>query len=132
MPYTAEGYRARALRNAMTKPEVILWSQLKRLRAEGFHIRRQAPFRGYYLDFVCFSRLVDIEVDGASHDDPEQAAHDAMRDAVLRREGFRVLRFGNDEVRDDLDRVMAVIRSALEEAPVSPPGSRRRREPPSP
>lgn len=82
MPYTAEGYRARALRNAMTKPEVILWSQLKHLRADGFHVRRQAPFRGYYLDFVCFSRRVVIEVDGENHAQPEQAEHDRTRDGA--------------------------------------------------
>lgn len=66
MPYTAEGYRARTLRNTMSKAEVILWSQLKRLRGEGFHIRQQVPFRGYYLDFACFSRRVVIEADGES------------------------------------------------------------------
>ncbi|MBW8813903.1 MAG: endonuclease domain-containing protein [Caulobacterales bacterium] len=131
MPYTAKGYRARALRNAMTEPEVILWSGLKQLRAEGFHFRRQTPFRGYFLDFVCFSRRVVIEVDGEVHESAVQAAHDGVRDAVLRREGFKVLRFWNGEVRQDLDGVMYSIRAALAEAPVSPPGSRRR-EPPSP
>ena len=62
MNLSEKGKRARQLRNNMTEPEVILWSRLKRLRAEGFHIRRQAPFRGYYLDFVCFERRVAIEV----------------------------------------------------------------------
>jgi len=132
MPYTATGYRARELRNAMPKAEVILWSALKRLRAEGFHFRRQAPFRGYYLDFVCFSRRLVIEVDGESHIDAEQAAHDRVRDQVLTREGFRVMRFQNGEVRENLEGVVYSIRAALEAAPVSPPGPRLRREPPSP
>ena len=132
MPYTAKGYRARDLRNAMPKPEVILWSGLKRLRAEGFHFRRQAPFKGYYLDFVCFSRRLVIEVDGESHSAPEQAAHDAIRDGVLARAGFKVLRFRNGDVRENLEGVMYSIRAALEAAPVSPPGSRLQREPPSP
>ena len=116
----------------MPKPEVILWSGLKRLRAEGFQFRRQAPFRGYYLDFVCFSRRLVIEVDGEGHADAVQAAHDAIRDSVLKREGFRVLRFWNGEVRENLEGVMSSIRAALEAAPVSPPGSRLRRDPPSP
>lgn len=132
MPFTAAGYRARDLRNSMTKSEVILWSRLKRLRAEGFHIRRQVPFRGYVLDFACFSRRLVVEVDGASHEQPDQAKHDAVRDAVLKREGFQVIRVSNTDVRENLDGVMYLLRTRLAEAEVSPPGSRQRREPPSP
>jgi very-short-patch-repair endonuclease len=131
MHLTKTGKRARALRNAMTEPEVILWSRLKRLRAEGFHIRRQSPFRGYILDFVCFDRRVVIEVDGAGHGEGRQIVHDEVRDAVLQREGFQVLRFWNAEVRTNLDGVMLSIREALG-PPLFPPRSRRRRESPSP
>ena len=112
--YTREAYRARDLRNAMTEPEVILWSRLKRLRAKGFHIRRQVPFRGYYLDFACLDRRLVIEVDGGHHGDDAQAAHDAVRDRVLKREGFRVLRFWNSAVRQNLDGVMYCVMAALE------------------
>ena len=48
----SETDRARAMRKAMTPPEARMWANLKRLRGEGFHFRRQAPFKGYYLDFV--------------------------------------------------------------------------------
>jgi very-short-patch-repair endonuclease len=113
--YTREAYRARDLRNAMTEPEVILWSRLKRLRAKGFHIRRQVPFRGYYLDFACLDRRLVIEVDGGHHGDDAQAAHDAVRDRVLKREGFRVLRFWNSAVRQNLDGVMYCVMAALED-----------------
>jgi very-short-patch-repair endonuclease len=112
--YTKRAYRARDLRNAMTEPEVILWSRLKRLRAEGFHYRRQAPFRGYYLDFVCFERRLAVEVDGGHHGEDEQTAHDAVRDRVLEREGFHILRFWNSAVRQNLDGVMYSIMAALE------------------
>ena len=113
MNLSARGVRARELRNAMTDAEVILWSRLKRLRTDGFHIRRQAPFRGYFLDFVCFERRVVIEVDGSQHADDEHAAHDRLRDAVLSREGFRVLRFWNADVRKNLDGVMYSVLMAL-------------------
>ena len=116
----------------MTEPEIILWSRLKLLRAQGFHFRRQAPFRGYYLDFVCFARRVAIEVDGAGHAEAAQTVHDATRNAMLEREGFRVLRFWNSAVRENLDGVMYAIRAELEAAKVSPPAPRLRREPPSP
>jgi very-short-patch-repair endonuclease len=132
MNLTKTAKRARDLRNNMTEPEVILWSRLKTLRGEGFQFRRQAPFRGYILDFVCFARKVAIEVDGGQHGEDGQAAHDAMRDAVLKREGFEVLRFWNSAVRENLDGVMYTIRDALGAPPPVPPRSRRRRESPSP
>jgi very-short-patch-repair endonuclease len=100
----------------MTEPEVILWSRLKAMRAEGFRFRRQAPFRGYFLDFVCFERRLVVEVDGGSHGEEGQAAHDRIRDAVLEREGFRVLRVWNPEVRRNLSGVMYSILRALEAA----------------
>ena len=113
MPYTKQAYRARELRAAMTEPEIILWSRLKRLRPEGFRFRRQAPFRGYYLDFVCFEGRLVIELDGGQHGDDDQRIHDIVRDAVLEREGFRVLRFWNSAVRQNLDGVMYSVLMAL-------------------
>ena len=109
--------RARDLRRNMSEPEVMLWSRLKRLRDRGFHFRRQAPFRGYYLDFVCNTRRIAIEVDGSQHGEDVQADHDAVRDRVLTRHGYRVLRFWAGEVRRDLDGVMDRIVLALEAAP---------------
>ncbi len=92
------------MRKALTPPEARLWVCLKRLRAHGYHFRRQAPFRGYFLDFVCNSRRLVIEVDGVSH--ACRLDHDTVRDAVLAREGFRTIRFSNASVRDHLDEVM--------------------------
>jgi very-short-patch-repair endonuclease len=108
--------RAREFRRNMSEPEVMLWSRLKRLRGRGFHIRRQAPFRGYYLDFVCHARRLVIEVDGFQHGDNAQAAHDAVRDRILARHGYRILRFWSGEVRGNLDGVIDQIIGALEEA----------------
>ena len=132
MNLSERGRRARELRHSMTEPEVILWSRLKLLRSRGFHVRRQAPFRGYYLDFVCFDRRVVIEVDGVHHKEGDQAAHDALRDAILARASFQVLRFENSVSRQNLDGVMYSILTALEAAEISPPVSRPGREPPSP
>ncbi|ANF55956.1 hypothetical protein DA69_09700 [Brevundimonas naejangsanensis] len=109
--------RARAMRKALTPPEARLWVQLKLLRTQGFHFRRQAPFRGYYLDFVCFDRRLVIEVDGVTHTVEARANRDKMRNAVLAGEGFTTLRFDNAAVRDDLDGVMGGIMGALEAPP---------------
>jgi very-short-patch-repair endonuclease len=105
----------------MTEPEVWLWARLKRLRARGFQFRRQRPFHGYYLDFVCFDRRLVIELDGVQHAEPLQADHDGIRDAILTREGFRVMRFWNSAVRSDIDGVMDAIALALEAAPAFRP-----------
>jgi len=109
--------RARQLRRNMSEPEVMLWSRLKRLRERGFKIRRQAPFRGYYLDFVCYARRLVIEVDGFQHAEDRQAEHDAVRDRVLERHGFRVLRIWASEIRVNLSGVMDRIALALEGSP---------------
>ena len=111
--------RAREFRNGMSEPEVMLWSRLKRLRERGFHIRRQAPFRGYYLDFTCLARRLVVEVDGRQHGEDRQSDHDAVRDQVLARCGFRVMRFWASEVRGDLGGVVDQIVAALEVAPAS-------------
>ena len=109
--------RARDLRRNMSEPEIMLWSRLRRLRDRGFHVRRQAPFHGYYLDFVCHTRRLVIEVDGSQHGDDVQADHDLVRDRILASKGYRVLRFWSGEVRRDLGSVMDRIVQVLETAP---------------
>ena len=101
----------------MTPYEARLWVRLRQLRGQGFHIRRQTPFEGYILDFVCFDRRVAIELDGGGHADNRQRAYDAIRDATLRRHGFRVMRFWNHELTEDIGQVMIAIHDALSAAP---------------
>jgi len=62
-----------------------MWAWLKTLRDDGFHFRRQAPFRGHFLDFVCFNLRVVIDLDGAGHGEEPRRRHDQVRDAVLLR-----------------------------------------------
>ena len=95
-----------------------MWAFLKTLRAEGFQFRRQVPFKGYFLDFVCHSRRLVIEVDGASH--ACRSEHDARRDAVLATEGYRTMRFQNAAIRDEMDGVSNLIREALNARPLPP------------
>jgi very-short-patch-repair endonuclease len=111
--------RARAMRKALTPPEARLWVALRALRGDGYHFRRQVPFRGYILDFACHSRRLVIEVDGVSHD--FRAAHDLKRDAVLAREGYRTLRFSNEAIRDHLSDMMDGILHALRSDPTLAP-----------
>ena len=105
--------RARQLRAASTPPERRLWNGLRALRPLGFHFRRQVPLDGYFLDFVCFSARLVIEVDGSHHGHPEQQKHDQQRDAYLRANDFRVVRIPAVELLGNLDGVDRMIRGML-------------------
>lgn len=87
--------------------------QLRALKAWGFHFRRQAPIRHLIVDFASFRDRLVIEVDGGQHGMAPGARQDAARDAFLRGEGFRVLRFWNSEVDQNLDGVMQAVLRAL-------------------
>jgi len=101
--------RARALRKAMTPQEVKLWVQLRQLRAQGFHFRREAPLEGYILDFVCFKQRLIVEVDGGQHGEEAGIAHDRKRDAHFAALGFLTLRFWNADIDKNLDGVVDTI-----------------------
>lgn len=101
--------KARQLRKTMTPQEVKLWVQLRKLRAQGFHFRRQAPLEGYILDFVCFKYKTIVEADGSQHGQDAGASHDARRDAFFAAHGFRTLRFWNHEIDFNLDGVVETI-----------------------
>jgi very-short-patch-repair endonuclease len=112
-PTTTPNTRARALRQAATPPERHLWTWLRTLRPQGHHFRRQAPFRGYILDFVCYRQRLVIEIDGAHHGTEAQQAHDAKRDTLLAREGFQTLRLPATEVLTNLEGIATLIQSHL-------------------
>lgn len=101
--------RARELRKSMTPQEVKLWAQLRKLRPQGFHFRRQAPLEGYILDFVCFEHRLIVEADGAQHGEEAGLRADTRRDAFWAVNGFRVLRFWNNEIDANLDGVVETI-----------------------
>ena len=92
--------RARELRRDMTPAERILWEKLRHNRLNGLHFRRQQIINGYIVDFYCHSKALILEVDGEIHD--AQKDYDSERDNNLIARGFSVLRFTNEEVKDDL------------------------------
>lgn len=120
--------RARKLRQQMTDAEGRLWYLLRAHRFGGVKFNRQALIGRYIVDFVCFGRKLIIEVDGGQHADNPS---DRRRDEWLRGEGFRVLRFWNNDVLKNTQGVLEVISLALAETANSPsPDSLR--SPPSP
>ena len=101
----------RALRNQPTDAEYRLWQHLRRRQLEGCRFRRQHPFDDCILDFACLERKRVVELDGSQHAD--NLDNDAVRTRFLEREGFRVIRFWNNEVFDNIEGVVEVILDAL-------------------
>ena len=104
---------ARHLRKHQTIAEVRLWTELRKLRAQGYHFRRQCPIDGFIVDFACLSHRVIIEVDGIQHDTSADIEADVARDAHLKWQGFNVLRFRNGDVKQHLDGVVLEVLAAL-------------------
>jgi very-short-patch-repair endonuclease len=103
--------RARALRARMTDAERKLWFALRDRRFAGFKFRRQVPIDRFIADFICFEARLVIEVDGGQHADSLQ---DQWRDRWFAANGFRVLRFWNNEVLSNLEGVLTVLWAELE------------------
>jgi very-short-patch-repair endonuclease len=110
--YTARGLkRARQLRKAWTDAELKLWSLLRNRSIAEHKFRRQHPIGPYVVDFVCLEQQLIIEVDGHQH--VARALHDEKRTAYLEAQGFRVLRFWDNDVLLQTDSVMQVIFDSL-------------------
>jgi very-short-patch-repair endonuclease len=105
---------AQTLRVHATPAERLLWFSLRLLKKRGYHFRRQAPMQRYVLDFVCHRAKLVIELDGAQHGELDRARHDAKRTAFLHAQGYRVLRFWNDDVLQNCNGVMGAILRELE------------------
>jgi adenine-specific DNA-methyltransferase len=100
---------ARRLRRDQTAVERKLWYALRDRRLYGFKFRRQQPIGSYVVDFVCFEEKLIVELDGGQHGFDEKLAADAARTAYLQNEGFRVMRYWNSELVENLDGAMEGI-----------------------
>ena len=104
--------RAKTMRREPSLIERRMWKLLRDRRLAGLKFRRQFVFEKgpYIVDFVCFRHRLVVEADGPHHD----PAEDEVRDAWLRREGFRVLRFPNQQIESRPHEVLMAIMEASE------------------
>ena len=107
----------RKLRKSMTDAEKKLWQQLRGKQFDGYKFRRQHPFGNFILDFVCLEARLVVEVDGGQH---SVSAQDFVRDQVLQKAGFCIMRFWNNQVLNEIEPVVEAIWLELEDTP-SPP-----------
>jgi very-short-patch-repair endonuclease len=99
--------RARELRVEATDVERKLWSVLRGRQLDGAKFRRQYPIDRYFADFACVEAKLIVELDGGQH--AEQADYDAQRAEALQLQGWKVIRFWNNEVIENLDGVADTI-----------------------
>jgi very-short-patch-repair endonuclease len=115
--------RSRELRRNQTEAERALRRHLSGRKLVGTRFNSQFPIGPFICDFVCREKRLVIELDGGQH--AAQAEYDARRTHFLNAQGYRVIRFWNNEVLDNLDSVLAIIEQTLANMP-SPSPSRRR------
>ncbi len=119
----------RALRRRMTRHEVKLWNWIRESVVPlGYHFRRQVPIERFVVDFACLKQHLIVEIDGEQHGrDPAVRAADRERDALLARQGYRVLRITNQDVDRRktvvLDTILAAVEGRLPPLGPAPPAA---------
>ncbi|MFZ5917320.1 MAG: endonuclease domain-containing protein [Chloroflexota bacterium] len=125
--------RAKTMRRNMTPAEKRLWSALRRNQLDGLHFRRQQIIDGFIVDLYCQAAGLVVEVDGPVHD--QQVEYDITRDRALAARGLHILRVKNEEVMQNMERVLDQIRIAcrarVDPLPGPPPIRRRESNSPS-
>lgn len=108
--------KARNLRTNATEAEKRLWSRLQQGQF-GVKFLRQHPIKPYIVDFCCVQKKLVIELDGGQHNENEQ---DIERDQILQKAGYRVLRFWNNDVMENMEGVVTAIQQSLNLPPLPP------------
>ncbi len=104
--------RSRNLRKNLTDAEQKLWQKLRNKQINDHKFRRQFVLGNYIVDFICLDKRLIVEVDGGQHMD--NVDYDSQRDEWLKSQNFKVLRFWNNQVFNEIDSVLAVIVKNLE------------------
>jgi very-short-patch-repair endonuclease len=105
--------KAQELRRTPTEAERKLWRHLRLRQLGGHKFRRQQPLGKYIVDFVCLEKRIVIEVDGGQHNAQMQILSDKQRTEWIEQQGFRVLRFWDNEVMQNIEAVKEAIWQAL-------------------
>ena len=107
---------ARRLRIDSTEVERLLWQRLRNRQLGGNKFRRQVTIGPFIVDFACIDACLIVEIDGGQHSEER----DAARTAFLQSKGYRVIRFWNNEVLENIDGVLQSILMKIEDEAPSP------------
>ena len=105
-------HRARTLRNQSTDAERHLWQHLRGKQVAGHRFRRQVPVAGFIADFACLEAKIIVELDGGQH--AQNAGYDERRNRLIEAQGFRILRFWDNQVFLETQAVLQEIMRVLE------------------
>ncbi len=105
--------RSRYLRNNQTDAEACLWSKIRRRQLAGLLFCRQKAIGAYIADFYCHKAKLVIEVDGPQHHNELGIEQDQVRDQYMKSMGISVLRFSNQEILENRERVLEIIKEKV-------------------
>ena len=100
---------ARSLRQKQTDAEILLWAKLREIRLSGIKFWRQHSIGEYVVDFICIQSNLIVEVDGSQHSEEKNQVYDSKRTVWLEQQGFRVLRFWDNDVLNNIEGVAGQI-----------------------
>lgn len=106
--------KARDLRKNMTPQERKIWQFLRKKSINNLKFRRQYPIENYIVDFICNEKMLIIEIDGGQHNEEKNKKYDENRTQFLNSKGYKVLRFWNNEIDNNIEGVYLEILKYLE------------------
>ena len=118
--------RARDLRQQASPAERRLWQYLSSSQLDGHKFSRQIPVGPYFVDFICRNAKLVVELDGYSHD--VRIEYDAARTRFIEAQGYRVVRFNNQDVIKNVEGVLTMIGQVLASPSLPTPNPSRERE----
>ena len=101
---------ARTLRKNQTPQEKILWNLVRNSQIKGLKFRRQYPIGDYIVDFICKDIKLIIEIDGGQHNEPDKLNYDNERTLYLENQGYKVIRFWNNDIDNNIAGVYDVLK----------------------
>lgn len=110
---------SKELRKNMTDAENLLWYYLRDKQLAGLKFRRQEAIDRYIADFVCYEKKLIIELDGGQHNEDENIKKDAVRQNYLEKNGFKILRFWNNEIFENMEGVLTTILNETDYSPLA-------------
>ena len=106
--------KSRQLRKNMTPQERKLWCIIRNRQFFGYRFRRQFPLGQYIVDFICREKKIIIEIDGGQHNEIKNIQYDNERTEYLISEGYKVLRFWNNDIDKNIGGVYEKLKEAFE------------------
>ena len=105
---------AKSMRSNMTKEELKFWCIVRAKNFYGYKFKRQVLIGNYIVDFLCPEKRLIVEIDGGQHNEDNNIQSDNVRTLYLEKQGYKIIRFWNDEVSENIEGVCERLRRVLD------------------